>query len=86
MITRFLRMNFASAAVPALVIAMLASSPALSQSPPAAPQTATAAFTDSTAAGLGATKRVAIASVIVSFQASAASAASPKPKRSTTSR
>jgi len=54
------------------VAAALGSSPAFGQMPATPPPTASAAFTDSAAAGLSATRRVAIASVIVSFQASAA--------------
>lgn len=63
----------AATAVLAAVAFAAASVPlaALGQTP-TAPPVASAAFTDSAAAGLAATKRVAIASVIVSFQASAA--------------
>ncbi len=60
----------AALAAAALAVAS-APSAALCQAPSAAPA-ATAAFTDSAAAGLSATRRVAITSVIVSFQASAA--------------
>ena len=58
----------AAALAGAAFAAIVAPSVALGQTPAAA----TAAFTDSAASGLAATRRVAIASVVVSFQASVA--------------
>jgi hypothetical protein len=61
-----LKSRLAALAVMAISLAMLSPSVATAQGAP------TAAFTDSAAAGLGATRRVAISSVVVSFQASVA--------------
>ncbi|HET9628189.1 MAG TPA: hypothetical protein VFP14_01770, partial [Novosphingobium sp.] len=49
--------------IPAVIALALTGQPAFSQ-------TAAAAFTDSTAAGLAGTRRVAITSVVIAFQAS----------------
>ena len=57
-------------AVAVLALGLLA--PALASAQAAAPVQPSAAFTDSTAAGLSGTRRVAISAVVVSFQASVA--------------
>ncbi|CAN5118821.1 hypothetical protein BH11PSE2_BH11PSE2_18260 [soil metagenome] len=71
MVSELSASNRARFGLAVLSILALASSQATSQTSPSLPAS-TAAFTDSAAGGLAATKRVAISTVVVSFQASAA--------------